>query len=96
MTSSRASTILNAAFATVFITAVTGVILWIVASLAVAQAERAFELLGLLARSWELGHRSGVNLITGIIWLPIVGVVAVLTFRRFMATERELRNGGDV
>ena len=78
---------------TVFVTVIVGVVLWIVAFIVVSRSEQLLEFFGLLGRSWQNSHRIVIDTVTGLVWTPIIAILAVRVFRHASASQKAFENG---
>ena len=80
---------------TVFVTVVAGIALWIPASFAVSKSEHLLISLGLLGHSWKSSHQFIIGAITGVLWTPIIAILAICVFRHAAAAERNFEKGSE-
>ena len=94
MTGNRFPAIVGSLSVTVFVTVIAGVVLWIVVFIVVSKSEQLLEFLGLVGLSWQSSHQSLIGTITGIVWIPIIVVLAVCVFRHASAAEKAFEKSG--
>ena len=93
MIGGRFPTVIGTLSVTVFVTVVVGIVLWILAFFAVSKSEHLLVFLGLIGRSWRSSHQAMIGMITGVLWTPVVALLAVYVFRHASAAEKTFEKG---
>ncbi|MBI4183889.1 MAG: hypothetical protein HY521_07845 [Proteobacteria bacterium] len=86
----RTDTLFAAFAVTLFVSTIGAVVFWTAAFMSLSLGGHALGVTGALSEAWSLSHLALVTRLSAAFTVPLTAALAVWTFRRAYAVEREL------